>query len=64
MTIFDWRIGNLIDDEESDMDEIIHNVEHAHHPFIEEKIVDDPDIVENEVGEIHMNEIKNVITND
>ena len=43
---------------------MIQNVEHANPPFIEEKNVDDMDIVENEVEEIQMNKIENVITND
>ena len=46
------------------MGEIIQNVEHANPPFIEEKNVNDMDIVENEVEEIQMNKIENVITND
>ena len=39
--IFEWGLGNLIDEEECDMGEIIQNVEHMHPPFTEKEIVDD-----------------------
>ena len=52
MSIFEWRLGNLIDDEEVYISLIIQNGEYAHPFLIKEEIVDDVEIVENAVGVI------------
>ena len=58
MPIFEWRLDNILDDEEGDTVEKINVFEVAHIPLIEEEIVYYVDIVENEVGEYRWTKLR------